>query len=150
MDQLIGYMLTLPTYGSWLQGGDKGFVKSGVVCGSNPRLLRANVKNLQKPPVKLTLSQKQVIRVEIYQVAEIIRQEIYSLAVCSNHIHIVANNIDTEISDVVSYYKRRTSYVMKKLGVEGKIWAKGYDDRYCYDQESLQARIDYVERHCEG
>lgn len=46
--------------------------------------------------------------------------------------------------------KRNTTYIMKKAGFEGKLWGKGYDKRYCYDNKGLQARIEYVGRHCEG
>ncbi len=61
MARLIGYMLTWPTYGSWLQGGEKGYVKDGVHYGEDPRLLRANKKLLQKPAVKLSEKHKHLI-----------------------------------------------------------------------------------------
>ncbi len=150
MRGMIGYMLTWPTYGSWLQGGEKGFVKNGISYGKDSRLLRANTKLLQKRPVKLSRNHKQIIRDSIYLTAKEIGQEIFSLAVCSNHIHIVCGNAETEIPTVVREYKRRSSYAMKKNGVEGKVWAKGYDKQFCFDEKSLQARIDYVERHLEG
>jgi REP element-mobilizing transposase RayT len=150
MRLMIGYMLTWPTYGSWLQGGEKGFVKDGVSYGKDSRLLRANTKLLQKPPVKLNVNHKQIIRESIYLTGRGIGQEIFSLAVCSNHVHIVGSNAETEISTVVREYKRRSSYAMKKNGVEGKVWAKGYDKQFCFDEKSLQALIDYVDRHLEG
>jgi len=31
MAKTLGYMITWTTYGTWLQGGEKGFVKNGVV-----------------------------------------------------------------------------------------------------------------------
>ena len=150
MDRLLGYMLTWPTYGSWLQGDDRGFVKDGVFCDGDPRLHRANSKLLKKPAVKLSLKHRQIIHDEIYLTAEKIGQEIFSLAVCSNHIHIVAGNTDIEIGDVVSHYKNNTSHVMRKSGFEGKVWAKGSDKRFCYDADKLQAMIEYVQRHFEG
>ncbi|MBW8017917.1 MAG: hypothetical protein FVQ82_17235 [Planctomycetes bacterium] len=150
MDRLIGYMLTWPTYGSWLQGDERGFVKDGVSYKADSRLLRANIKLRQKPAVKLLLKHTQIIRDEFYLTAEKIGQKIYSLAVCSNHIHIVAENADIEIADAVSRYKNNTSHVMRKSGFEGKVWAKGCDKRFCYDDDKLQALIEYVQRHFEG
>ncbi len=35
MAKTLGYMVTLTTYGTWLQGNEKGFVKDGVVRGEN-------------------------------------------------------------------------------------------------------------------
>jgi len=147
---LIGYMLTWPTYGSWLQGEEKGFVKDGVTCGSNARLMRANKKRLQKPTVRLGNKHKQIVLDEIYKVAKRLGQRIYSAAVCSNHVHLVVSNVDEQIGDVVRRYKKNAAFALKKSGLEGKVWSKGYDKRFCYDEKSLQARIQYVERHGEG
>ena len=66
---LIGYMLTWPTYGSWLQGDEKGYAKDGVQYGKDPRLLRANKKLLQKPAVTLSGKHKQLICDEIHKTA---------------------------------------------------------------------------------
>ncbi len=76
-------------------------------------------------------------------------QAILAAAVCSNHVHVVVCTIDEQIDSVVRQYKRNTAGAMKKFGAEGKVWAKGYDKRFCYDEKSLQARIEYVTRHCE-
>ena len=71
------------------------------------------------------------------------------MAVCSNHVHLVVVSIEKEIDNVVRQYKSNTTYVMKKSGVEGKVWTKGYDKRFCYDKKDLQVRIEYVEQHCQ-
>ena len=65
MGCIIGYMLTWTTYGSWLQGNEKGYVKDGVVHGKDAKLLRANKKLLQQPVVKLTHKHRQLISDEI-------------------------------------------------------------------------------------
>ena len=146
---MIGYMITWATYGSWLQGGEKGYSKDGVQHSKDPMLLRANLKRLQKPAVKLDARQKQIVRDEVYKVAERLGQRVYSVAVCSNHVHIVVSNILEEIDSVVGRYKGSTAFVLKKCGVDGKVWARGIDKRFCFDEESLQARIEYVARHGE-
>jgi len=149
MSRMIGYMLTWPTYGSWLQGGEKGYTKHGKRCGEDARLLRANRKFLQKPAVKLTDEQKLLVQNEIYKTAQSIGQEILSLAVCSNHVHIVVTNNDEPIEKVAQRYKRNTTYLMNNSGITGKVWATGYDKRYSYDNNDLQVRIEYVNQHHE-
>lgn len=94
MSRLIGYMLTWNTYGSWLQGDERGGAKDS-------RLLRANEKLLQKPAVKLNKEYKQLVRDEICKTADAIGQELLSIAVCSDHVHIVVNNIDDQIGNIV-------------------------------------------------
>ena len=147
---LIGYMLTWTTYGSWLQGEEKGFVKEGLSCGSDTRLLRANKKRLQNVAMKLDCKQKQIVVDEIFKVAKRLGQRVYSVAVCSNHVHLVVSNVDAQVSDVVRRYKKNATFALKESGLEGKVWTRGYDKRFCYDEKSLQARIEYVERHSEG
>ena len=46
MGLLIGYMLTWTTYGSWLQGDKRGYVKNGEILGSNPELYKSNQDNM--------------------------------------------------------------------------------------------------------
>ena len=56
--KLIGYMITWTTYGSWLQGDKRGYVKNGQIFGPNEKLKLVN-QSLQKYPiVKLNSRQK--------------------------------------------------------------------------------------------
>jgi len=66
-------LLTWTTYGTWLQGSIKGFVKDGEVRGENAAL--------------------------------------------------------------------------QKSGYDGKVWTRGYDKRFCFDQKGLRERTKYVEGH---
>jgi len=36
--KIIGYMITWTTYGSWLQGGKRGYVKNGKILPANDKL----------------------------------------------------------------------------------------------------------------
>ena len=47
MAETIGYMLTWTTYGTWLQGELKGFVKNGKARGDNVALRKSNIRNLK-------------------------------------------------------------------------------------------------------
>jgi hypothetical protein len=42
--ELIGYMVTWTTYGSWLQGDKRGYVKNGTILPANDKLKSANRK----------------------------------------------------------------------------------------------------------
>ena len=35
MEKTLGYMITLTTYGTWLQGDKRGYVKNGITYLSN-------------------------------------------------------------------------------------------------------------------
>ena len=51
--KIIGYMLTWTTYGTWLQGDKRGYVKNGIILSVNQKLQTANRNNQKHPSVKL-------------------------------------------------------------------------------------------------
>jgi len=42
--------------------------------------------------------------------------------------------------------KNAARVALQKDGFIGRVWAKGFDNRYCFDEESLKKRIDYVQK----
>lgn len=140
-------MLTWTTYGTWLQGEKKGFVKDGEVRGENILLKKDCVKKLKSAAVRFRGAEKALVRDAIVAASKRFGQKILAIAVYSNHVHIVAEYVDVPIGVLVSYYKNAGRVALRKNGFEGKVWTKGYDKRYCFDKESLQDKIDYVRRH---
>jgi len=53
MVKTLGYMITWTTYRTWLQGGEKGFVKKGKVRGENAAIKKDCEKKLRNVPVRL-------------------------------------------------------------------------------------------------
>jgi hypothetical protein len=147
MEKMIGYMLTWTTYGSWLQGDKRGYVKDGQVLYGNRKLREENTRNLQGKTVRLTKSQCEIVRKAIQREASEMGQKIYALAVCPFHVHIVVDCIQEPIEKAVGRYKRAAILLLKENGCAGKVWTRGYDKRYCYDKESLDKRIGYVKPH---
>ena len=148
MGCLIGYMLTWNTYGTWVQGDERGYVKNGERMGGRPKLQKSNQNNMTSGEFRLNEMQKTIVRNQILETAKRIGQTVHAISVFSSHVHIVAGNVDEAIGEIVRVYKRETVYVLRKEGVEGNVWAKGYDKRFCYDEGSLQARVEYVRQHC--
>jgi hypothetical protein len=62
-------------------------------------------------------------------------------------VHIVAEYVGVPISVLVGYYKNTGRAALQKSGFKGRAWTSGYDKRYCFDEESLIKRIEYVEGH---
>lgn len=147
MGRTVGYMLTWTTYGSWLQGEEKGWVKDGQRQTGNANLKIINKRVLVKEVVVLSEKQQQIVYRAIFDKASELGHRIYSLAVCSNHIHLVGGYIDIPISKIVGNYKTAARHALNKYGHRGRLWSSGYDKRYCFDEVSLQSRIEYVNRH---
>lgn len=145
---MIGYMLTWTTYGTWLQGDVKGYVKDGKVLSGNSALENSNLDSLVKERVCFTDQEIEVVREAILQEAAIYKQMVHALIVVSDHVHLVVSYINGfSIERAVCCYKNAAIAALAKHGFEGKVWTKGYDKRFCFDEESLQSRIAYVRRH---
>ena len=147
MGKMIGYLITWTTYGTWLQGDKRGYVKHGEVSGENKRLRESNICSQRGKVVRLTLQQQEVVRKAILREAKNLGQKIYAIAVCTNHIHVVVDCIDEAIETVVARYKKAARQALNVNGFLGRVWTRGYDKRYCFDEKSLKDRIGYVHRH---
>lgn len=144
---MIGYMLTWTTYGTWLQGDRRGWVKNGKIHQPEPELENANMRQMKNAKLKLSKEQKEIAYVTIINESVTLDQKIFAHKVCSNHVHIVAETIDLAIGRVVSHYKNAVRLTLREHGFDGKFWTKGFDKRYCINDEELNARIEYVRKH---
>jgi REP element-mobilizing transposase RayT len=145
--KLIGYMITWTTYGSWLQGDKRGYVKNGKILPANDKLKSANQKQQKFQTVKLDSSQKYTVRKAILQEAQKINQKILAIAVCSNHVHIVAKVSSESIEQIVHRYKRLSTFALRKAGLDGKVWSTGFDKRFCFTDNDIEQKVKYVNGH---
>jgi len=147
MGKTLGYMVTWTTYGTWLQGETRGYVKDGKVRGKNAGLHRDCEKKLKSAAVRLGRREKKLVRDAIVDAAKRFKQKIYAIAVYSNHVHIVCEYVEVPIGVVVGCYKNAARMALREVGFEGRVWTRGYDKRFCFDETSLEERILYVKRH---
>jgi REP element-mobilizing transposase RayT len=145
--KLIGYMITWTTYGTWLQGDERKYVKDGQILEPNPNLKKSNLLSLKQQTIKLTPQQKIIVQNAILEEAKRISHKVYGIAVCSNHVHLITENNYTPINQVVSRYKNAATAALKKTGFNDKPWTKGYDKRFCFTTEQLKQKIEYVNKH---
>jgi REP element-mobilizing transposase RayT len=143
----IAYMLTWTTYGSWLQGDERGYVKDGVILYGNKALNTANKALMQYPEVSLTLVQRQTIENALRKEAELLGQEIYAIAVGKNHIHLAVSSNGMDAGVAVSHYKNAARLKIKDDGFIRRLWTRGFSKRYCFDEHQLQTVIAYVNNH---
>jgi REP element-mobilizing transposase RayT len=149
MAKTIGYMVTWTTYGTWLQGEKKGYVKDVKVRGENVAIKKDCEKKLKGETVRLGRREKEIVKEAIIEAAKRFKQKIHAIAVHSNHVHIVCEYIDVPIKVVVGYYKTAGRVALQESGYNGKVWTRGYDKRFCFDETALRNRIKYVERQGE-
>ena len=144
---MIAYMLTWTTYGTWLQGDERGYCKNGETLGANPNLYRSNYNALKHKPVYLSDHQRDIAKNRIHHEAKRINQHVYALTVQNNHVHLILKKTKDSIESAAHRYKRTATHILRGEGLKGKVWTKGYDKRYCFNQDDLNARIEYVINH---
>ena len=140
-------MLTWTTYGTWLQGDSRGWVRNSKVLEQNKGLHKNNTLLLRKEPVRLGPRQKQVVEKCIEAESQRLGHKMFALAVCSDHVHLLLEASKDSPAQIAQRYKRITTHILQENGMTGKVWTKGYDKRYCFTPKILNARIAYIERH---
>jgi REP element-mobilizing transposase RayT len=147
MGNTLGYMVTWTTYGTWLQGDERGWVKKGKILEASKGLEQANKESLSGDGFKLKKGQREVVRTAIVQEAERIGEKVLAMSVWSNHVHVVIEGGGKPMDKVVNRLKSAAYYALRERGVEGRVWTRGFDKRFCFSEEELNARIEYVNKH---
>ena len=145
--KIIGYMLTWTAYGTWLQGDKRGYVKNGIILSANQKLQTANRNNQKHPSIKLNTNLISIVKSALEKEAERIGQKIYATAVCSNHVHLVLQKTNEKIENAVARYKNKSTYALRAICIEGKIWTRGYNKKFLYNTNELDSVIQYVQEH---
>jgi REP element-mobilizing transposase RayT len=148
MPEIIGYMATWTTYGTWLPGDERGYVNNkGQTLRGNKELLQKNQGRQKTPAVKLSRQEKKIAQQVILDEAKKIGHKIIALAVCTNHIHLLAEPHQQSIEDIIGRYKSITTRAFWEYGRKGKIWTRGFDKQFCFTTKELAARTKYVQKH---
>jgi REP element-mobilizing transposase RayT len=147
MQKVFGYLLTWTTYGSWLQGDRRKYVKNGKILDPNPSLERTNKENMKYSKVSVTSAQREIIEKAITEESASLNQKIYAIAAAKSHIHLVTDCNFISAGSAVSHYKNAARLAMESNGFVGRLWTKGFSVRYCFDENQLDAVIEYVNRH---
>jgi hypothetical protein len=69
------------------------------------------------------------------------------IAVCSNHVHMVAEPCHESIEEIVSRYKNIGMFALRRCGRAGRIRTRGFDKRFCFSEDELSRRTEYVQQH---
>lgn len=139
MARTVGCMLTWRSYGTWVAGDARG----------HAGLARYSREQMQGNAVRLNGRARKLVHDAIAQEAKRWGEKIEALAVCSDHVHVVVRYGRQPIDEFVSACKAAGRLALKGEGLEGRVWAKGYDKRFCFDEGAMEARIGYVEEHDE-
>jgi hypothetical protein len=145
MNETLAIMLTTTTYGTWLRGDARGWVEDGITYPADPHLEAADRRRMRYEPFRFRTE-------ELLQVGQWLgeslrtrlRQRILAITVQTWHLHVIVAATAEPVSRVMKCIKDAVRW---NLRADRPIWTDGYDKRFCFDEESLRARVEYVERH---
>jgi len=86
------------------------------------------------PPTGHGYNKKGYVKNAVLKEAKAIGQKVYAIAVCSNHVHIVVESIGKGCSYSVGRFKKAATTELRQYGYNDKVWTKGFDKRYCYNE----------------
>jgi len=141
----LAIMFTMTTYGTWLRGDQRGWIEDGKLMPPNPVLETHD--RLSMPHDPLLFPRADLLRIGT-MIGTSLRSRldlrILALTVQIWHVHFVVVATEHPIAKVVKCAKDAVRWGLR---LDRPIWTDGHDKRYCFDEASVQARIDYVERH---
>ncbi len=130
-----------------MQGDERGYVTEGKTLPPDENMKEICHRLQKQPAVILNEQDKQTAQQAILTESEKIRQTIKALAVCTNHVHLVAEPCCESIERIVSRYKNAVMFALYKSGHNGRIWTHGFDKRFCFTEDELTRKTEYVQRH---
>ncbi|HUU09722.1 MAG TPA: hypothetical protein VM431_04205 [Phycisphaerae bacterium] len=145
MAGVLAIMVTMTTYGTWLRGDARGWVDKGIVLPPDPDLETADRERLKHPPFRFRREDWHRVGCWLGEsVRGRLNLTIYAMTVQAWHVHVVVRVSSYPLGRVVKCAKDAVRWGLR---AGRPIWGGGYDKRFCYDLESLQTRVAYVEQH---
>jgi REP element-mobilizing transposase RayT len=151
----LAYHIIWTTYGTWLPGDARGWIKSGVmgVQAPNPELEQHAREMMAEAEVRLTHEQRDAVEQVIRDHCRIRKWLLHAVNSRSNHVHVVVTcDCDGEkardefklwASRKLSDLAGLTVPVARKAG-RRHWWTEGGDVRRIDDERYLENAIEYV------
>jgi REP element-mobilizing transposase RayT len=145
----MGYHITWGTYGARLHGWSKPHVDHDhnqykkPFPPKDPQRERESRERMSGDPVKLTIAERHVVEEAIRDVATRYGWTIHSIAVQSDHVHIVitAFRVGDELRDALKAVASR--WLNKRFGPK-TWWAENGSAKYLWERDYFDNARDYV------
>jgi REP element-mobilizing transposase RayT len=152
---ILAYFITWTTYGTWLPGDVRGWIKAGYngIQQPNVTLERRSRNRMAEDAIELTVPQRKLIEETIRDHCKIRGWLLHAVNARTNHVHVVvmANREPDEVMNQFKAWCSRklsdgadlNNQVAKKAG--RRRWFTEDGDKTLIDNEEyLQSAIKYV------
>jgi hypothetical protein len=153
LPEALAYFITWTTYGAWLPGDERGWVKPGEGIQEPDPEREAFARALLTEEVfTLAPEQRRLVETTVADHCRIRGWELHVVNCRTNHVDVVVT-ADRDPEDVRDQFKAWCTRKLKEQQraraapgepIRTKWWTEGGSGRYINDEESLEAAIRYV------
>jgi REP element-mobilizing transposase RayT len=146
----LAYLITWPTYGTWLPGDERGWVeyRQGWKLPDPVRKLEAAAR-MTEDACWLSPEQRAAVEAQIAETCRYRGWTLHAVNCRTNHVHVVLTAPHIVRSQLKAWCTRTLRRLAEKAGVRRiNWWVKRGSQRYINDEASLEAAIAYV-RDCQ-
>jgi REP element-mobilizing transposase RayT len=150
MPDPVAFFLTWTTYGTWLPGDDRGWVrKAEGIQQPNPVLKELAQDRMTGPPCTLDEVERKIVENTIAAHCEIRGWRLHAVNCRTNHVHVVVT-AGRDPKDVRDQFKAWCTRKLKERQrarsepIRENWWTERGSQRHIGDDEGLEAAIQYV------
>lgn len=152
---MLTYFITWTTYGTWLPGDKRGWVKKGEsgVKSPNWQIEDESRERMAQPPVIFSGPQRTIVEKTIRAHCELRMWKLHAVNARTNHVHVVvaaASTPDDVMSQLKAWCSRKLSDdagLIDRVAVKAgrRHWfTEGGDKELVHDEDQLRNAIRYV------
>jgi hypothetical protein len=135
--------VTTTSYGTWLPGDLRGYVRRGEILPGDPNLLEQSRHLLHGNPVYFTVDERGQLFESLLAACAEFEYRMSDLTIESWHLHWVLFHKEDPIEKVMGRLKTR---MRQKLN-RGRIWTEGYCAEPLFDEAAILQVQEYIARH---
>lgn len=135
--------VTTTSYGSWLPGDLRGYVRRGVILPGDPELLEMSRGLLTGSPVRFSLEQRDVLFDALFASCTEFGYRLSDVTIESWHLHLLLFHGEDKIETVMGRLKTR----MRQALARGRIWTERYCAEPLFDDAAIVEVQEYTARH---
>ncbi len=149
----LAYFLTWTTYGTWLPGDERGWVKwHGGFQQPSESLRQYSTAKMVESAITLDPQQRELVDATIRRHCEIRHWSMHALNVRTNHVHVVVTANEYAPDTVVEQFKAWSTRKLKGQSASGADsveirkhwWTEGSSRKFIHREADLAAAVEYV------
>jgi REP element-mobilizing transposase RayT len=151
-DEPIAYLITFRTYGTWLQGDERGSIDKyhnkfgGARAVMSPARENVHRDRLKSPPFLLNAKARRIVDDAIREVTQFRQWPLIALNVRTNHAHVVMGAVASS-AKMLGDFKARSTLRLREQDLwqfEHSPWVDKGSRRNLWIEEHVCRAVNYV------